>query len=157
MRFALNWSLFAIKPRRPTPLHGVDSVFFRKPEYNRKVRKAGLIAALVLLAACTKDIQNSDAVRSAMVDYLNARPDKMSLSVDVQISSVTFTAAGKEAHANVMFTPKGGGGGMQMPYTLDRQGDKWVVRAHTEGGENPHGAAGLPALPPSHPPVGKQP
>ena len=119
-----------------------------------------LIAALASLAACTKDIQNSDAVRSSIVDYLKARQEKTGLNMDmmnVDVSSVTFTSGGNEAHANVMFTPKAGGAGMQMPYTLDRKSDKWVVRPHADGGENPHGAAGLPSLPPSHPPVGKQP
>jgi hypothetical protein len=130
------------------------------PEYNRNVRKIALIAAFSMLAACTKDIQNSEAVRSSIVDYLKARQEATGLNVDlmkVDVSSVTYTAGGKEAHANVMFTAKEGGGSMQMPYTLDRKGDKWVVRAHAEGRENPHGAAGLPSLPPSHPPVGKQP
>ncbi len=118
------------------------------------------MAAVVLLAACTKDIQNADAVRSSIIDYLKARQEKTGLNMDmmkVDVSSVTFTSAGKEAHANVMFTPLAGGGGMSMRYDLDRQGDKWVVRPHAEGGENPHGAAGLPALPPSHPPIGRQP
>jgi hypothetical protein len=110
-----------------------------------------------LLTACAKDIQNKDAVRSAMVDYLNARPDKMGLTVNVEISSVTFSSAGKEAHADVVFTPKNGEGRMEMKYALDRDGNKWVVRPHAEGGENPHGAARLPALPPNHPPVDKQP
>jgi hypothetical protein len=124
------------------------------------VRKTPLIAAILLLAACTKDIQNSDAVRDSVVDYLKARQEKTGLNVDlmkVEVSSVTFSSSGKEAHANMMVTPKAGGAGMQLPYTLDRQGDKWVVRPHAEGGENPHGAAGLPSLPPSHPPVDKQP
>jgi hypothetical protein len=123
------------------------------------VRKTPLIAALLLLAACTKDIQNSDAVRNSIVDYLKARQEKTGLNMDmmkVDVSSVTFSSAGKEAHASVMFTPKAGGSGMQMGYTLDRKGDVWVVRPHAEGGENPHGAAGLPSLPPSHPPVDKQ-
>jgi hypothetical protein len=138
----------------------LSSIELWRPEYNRKVRKMALIAAFSLLAACTKDIQNSDAVRSSIVDYLKARQEKTGLNVDmmkVDVSSVTFTAAGKEAHANVMFTPKAGGEGMQMPYTLDRKGDQWVVRAHAEGGENPHGASGLPSLPPNHPPVGQKP
>jgi hypothetical protein len=121
------------------------------------VRKLAIIAALSLLAACAKDIQNKEAVRGAIVDYLNARPDKIGLTVDVQISTLTFSSSGNEAHANVMFTPKGGGPGMAMPYTLNRNGSKWVVRPHAEGGENPHGAAKLPALPPNHPPVDKQP
>ena len=56
---------------------------------------------------------------------------------------MTFSSSGNEAHATVKFTPKAGGsGGMDMPYTLDRKGDKWVVRAHAEGGGNPHGADG---------------
>jgi hypothetical protein len=119
-----------------------------------------LITALSVLAACSKDIQNTDAVRGSIVDYLKARQEKTGLNMDmmrVDVSSVTFSSAGKEAHANVMFTPNAGGAGMQMPYTLDRKGDKWVVRPHAEGGENPHGAAGLPELPPNHPPMGKQP
>jgi hypothetical protein len=123
-----------------------------------------LIAVLSLLAACTKDIQNKDAVRGAIVDYLQAHEAQTGVRVDqmsVEVSSLTFSSGGKEAHANVMFTPKQGGGGMQMPYTLDRKSDKWVVRPHAEGGENPHGTAGLPGMPPSlppnHPPVRQQP
>ena len=121
------------------------------------MRKLALMAALSLLAACATDIQNKEAVRGAIVDYLNARPDKMGNSVNVEVSSLTFTSSGKQAHANVMFTSKSGGGRMQMPYDLDRKGDKWIVRPHAEGSENPHGAAGVPALPPNHPPLGKQP
>lgn len=117
-----------------------------------------LIAAFGVLAGCTHDIQNEDAVRTSIVDYLKARQDKTGLNMDlmkVDVSQLTFAAGGNEAHANVMFTPKAGGGGMTMPYTLDRKGDKWVVRAHAENGENPHGAAGLPEMPLNHPPVGK--
>jgi hypothetical protein len=127
------------------------------------VRKLALIAVLSLLTACTKDIQNKGAVRDGIVDYLRVRQEKTGLNVDmmqVEVSNLTFTSSGNEAHANVMFTPKAGGDGMQIPYTLDRKGAKWVVRAHAEGGENPHGAGGLPALPsklpPNHPPVDKQ-
>jgi hypothetical protein len=118
-----------------------------------------MIEALSLLAACTKDIQNKDAVRGAVIDYLKERQPKTGLNVDqmqVDVTTMTFTSGGKEVRANVMFTPLAGGAGMQMPYTLDRKGDKWVVRPHTESGENPHGAAGLPALPANHPPVGKE-
>ena len=129
---------------------------FSPVKYNRIVRKIALIAAAVLLAACTKDIQNKDAVRGAVVDYLKERQSKTGVNMDlmqVDVGTLTFTAGGKEARADVMVSPKAGGGGMHIPYTLDRQGDKWVVRPHAEGGENPHGTAGLPALPPSHPPV----
>jgi hypothetical protein len=71
--------------------------------------------------------------------------------MQVDVTTITFSSGGNEAHANVMFTPKAGGAGMQIPYTLDRKGTQWVVRAYAEG--NPHGAAGLPSLPPNHPPV----
>ena len=94
------------------------------------------------------------------VDYLTARQAQTGLNMDsmtVEISSLQFGSSGNEAHATVVFTSKGGGGGMTMPYTLDRKGDKWVVRAHAEGGQNPHGAAGLPALPANHPPLDRQP
>lgn len=116
-----------------------------------------------MLTACTKDIQNKDAVRSAIVDYLKARQSQTGLNMDgmqVEVSTMTFSSSGNEAHATVKFTPKGGGAGMDMPYTLDRNGSKWVVRAHAEGGANPHGAQGLPAMPAmpqGHPPVDKQP
>jgi hypothetical protein len=76
--------------------------------------------------------------------------------VNVDVSTLTFSSGGKEARANVMFTPKAGGDGTRFAYILDRKGEKWIVRAHAEGSENPHGAAGRPALPPNHPPVDKQ-
>jgi hypothetical protein len=119
-----------------------------------------MIAALSLLAACSKDIQNKDAVRASIIDHLKERQPKTGLNMDlmqVDVTTITFSSSGNEAQANVTFTPKQGGSGMKMPYTLDRKGDKWVVRARGEGGENPHGAAGLPAMPPGHPPVGQQP
>jgi hypothetical protein len=130
------------------------------PEYNREVRKLGLIAVLSLLNACKADIQNKDAVRESIVDYLRARQAKTGLimdNMDVEVSTISFSSSGNEAHATVKFTSKAGRGGMNMPYTLDRRGNKWVVRPHAEGGENPHGATALPAMPPNHPPVGKQP
>ena len=120
------------------------------------------MAAIALLAACTQNIQNMDAVRGGIVDYLKARQEKTGLNVDmmnVEVSGLTFSSSGTEAHANVKFTPKKGGEGMQIPYTLDRKGEKWVVRAHAEGGENPHAATGLPplpTLPPAHPPLDKK-
>lgn len=118
------------------------------------------MAVLALLTACTKDIQNKDAVRGAIVDYLQAREAKTGLKMDsmqVEVTTMTFSSSGNEAHATVKFTPKAGGTGMDLPYTLDRNGSKWVVRAHAEGGENPHGGTALPAMPampPGHPSTG---
>jgi hypothetical protein len=127
------------------------------------VRKLAFIAALALLSACTKDIQNKDAVQGAIVDYLKAREAKTGLKMDsmqVEVSTMTFSSSGNEAHVTVKFSPKAGGPGMDLPYTLDRNGNKWVVRAHAEGGENPHGGSAQPAMPgmpPGHPSTGGTP
>lgn len=132
-----------------------------------------LPAAAILLAACAGDIQNTEAVRQGVLEYLNARTAQTGLDMNlmqVTVSSVSFQG-GTEARATVSFRPKGGGDGggpMTMNYTLDRKGSKWVVRGRTESGANPHGGTPqmapvqpgtLPpggALPPGHPPVGSK-
>jgi hypothetical protein len=70
-----------------------------------------------------------------------------------------------QARATVSFTVKGTDSGMQMNYTLGRQGNKWVVTGK-DAAAGPHPIAGpqdavptipLPgqqgALPDGHPPV----
>ncbi len=135
-----------------------------RKEYNRGVRKLVGVAAAVFMAACSRDIQNTEAVRQGVISYLSARTAQTGLDVNmmrVDVTSVSFHG-GTEARATVYFRPKGGGeGGMQMNYTLDRKGDKWVVRGRTDNGVNPHGAAQMPApdsgtLPPGHPPIGSK-
>ncbi len=128
------------------------------------MRKLTLFAAVALLAGCARDIQNTDAVRQAVVDYLKARTAQTGLDVNlmqVDITSVSFER--DQARANVFFRPKTGpaAGGMQMAYVLDRKGGKWVVRGRSDTGSNPHGAGAMPPgnpsetqpLPPGHPPV----
>lgn len=122
----------------------------------------------LLLAGCSRNIDNGDAVREGVVDYLRARTAQTGLDVNlmqVDVTAVSFQQ--DEAHATVYFRPKGAAnqGGMQMSYTLDRKGEKWVVRARS-GGANPHGGAivpgaspqegaeGTPGLPPGHPAAG---
>jgi len=118
---------------------------------------AALLPAALLLASCSKkDIQNPEAVRQAVMEDLQARQAKTGVdlsSMTIEVPSVTFNR--DEARASVSFLPKGGQGGMQMPYTLARKGDKWVV---TERGA-PHAAALPPGasdqpLPAGHPSVG---
>lgn len=141
------------------------------------MRKLTLIAVAMLLAACSKDIQNTDAVKQGVLDYLKARTAQTGLDVNslkVEVTSVAFQK--DEARATVSFSPKTGdsGGPMMMNYVLDRKGSKWVVRGRTENGVNPHGGGqslppGHPAtgggepgsapsgtLPPGHPPIGSQ-
>jgi hypothetical protein len=111
----------------------------------------------LLLAACSrKDIQNPEAVRQAVMDDLKARQEKTGVdlsSMTVEVPSVTFDS--DKARANVSFLPKGGQGGMQMPYTLVRKGDKWEVteRGAPHADALPPGAASQP-LPAGHPSFG---
>jgi len=144
---------------RPALVHG----------YNRDVKKLTLLmVAVALLAACSKNIQNSDAVRQSIVDYLKGRTGQTGLNMDLMQLDVTAVSYAKdEARATVYFRPKNSpdGGGMAMNYVLDRKGSKWVVRGRQENGANPHGGGAaegggaadggtamppLPALPPGH-------
>jgi hypothetical protein len=133
-------------------------------------------AAALLMCACShKDIQNKDAIRSAVVDYLNKRSSQTGLDMNlmnVEVSSVSYE--NNEARATVAFRPKNSDtGGMSMNYVLERRGDHWVVKGRSESGMNPHGAQGMPPaqgeggmqpmppgaggmqpLPPGHPPTG---
>ena len=125
------------------------------------MRKLALLLAVVSLGACSRDIQNSEAIRQGVVDYLKAKTAQTGLDVnlmEVDVTSVSFEK--DQARASIYFRPKNGpqDGGMQMNYVLDRKGDQWVVRGRTESGANPHGLppGGAPPqpLPPNHPSVG---
>ncbi len=112
--------------------------------YNRYVIRPTLIAAvavsLVLLAGCKKDIQNQDAVRQGVMNYLSKRSDL--LAMDVSVSSVAFKE--DEATAQVHFQAKGNdspAAGMTMQYVLERKGGLWVVKGRT-GANSSHGASG---------------
>lgn len=128
---------------------------------------AVLIAA-ILACGCARDINNNDAVRKGVVDYLNKRKGQTGLDMalmNVAVSNVTFR--NDEASATVSFQPKGGGAsGMSMNYVLERKGNEWVVKGRKESGVNPHGAQEIPqampadpsgALPPGHPPASTPP
>jgi len=103
-------------------------------------------------------METKDAIRQGVVDHLSARKDFNMSLMQVDVLSVEFR--GNEADATVAFKPKGGGEGMQMPYQLERKGNRWVVKARAAtGGANPHGTMGMPAPPPGselpagHPPI----
>jgi hypothetical protein len=132
-----------------------------------------LIAAS-LVCGCSRDINNKDAVRKGVVDYLNKRKSQTGLDMtlmNVDVSNVTFER--NEATATVSFQPKTGAAqGMSMNYVLERKANEWVVKGRKESGVNPHGAEGMPgaqgmpgampadpsgALPPGHPPTSTPP
>lgn len=126
-------------------------------------------AALLFLAACSKDIQTTEAVRQGILEYLRQRTAEIGIdmnNIDVKVTSVSFET--DVARASVAFVPKNGpeGGGMAMSYVLDRKGDKWTVRGRQSDPSNPHGGGqALPdaqsptggALPPGHPATDGQP
>lgn len=137
----------------------------------KQISRAGLALA-VFLTGCGQDIQNKEAVKKGVIEYLTKRQGQTGLNMDsmnVEVSSVTFRK--DEAQATVSFAPKQGGpGGMSMSYTLERKGDHWEVKGRSAAPGNVHGGgdvmpgAGGPAggtappaaggaLPADHPPV----
>ena len=124
--------------------------------------------ACLALAACHHNIQNEDAVRRGVMDYLSTRQGLNLNSMDIAVQSLVFRQ--NEVDAVVVFTPKGSGPAtpMSIPYTLERKGDRWVVKPRSNAGQNPHGGmganphgAGMPqsgtgALPPGHPAIPPQ-
>ena len=123
-----------------------------------------VLAGVFLLAACSKNIQTTEAVQSSVTEYLSGIAAKTGLdmnSMQVDVASVSFQR--DEARATVSIRPKSmPANAMQITYTLDRKGDKWVVRGPGEAAGSGHGApppisdekAPLPA---GHPPVGSKP
>ncbi len=116
---------------------------------------------LLWLSGCARDINNKEALRSAVLEHLQARQKEIGLSMDsfdVEIGSMSFQK--DQATATVSFKPKAGGEGMQQPYAFERKGDKWAVRSRMETGPGGHGTGQpLPpsegtTLPPGHPPTG---
>ena len=137
--------------------------------YNFKVRVFAVAVTFLLacLAACSHgNIDTKEAVRQGVIDYLAGRQNLNVGSMNVEVASVVFKE--NEAQATVAFVPKGSTGApVTIPYTLERKGNRWVVKPHAAGqnphggpmggmpmGENPHGAmAPEGTLPPGHPTV----
>lgn len=122
------------------------------------------------LGACHRDIQNEDAVRRGIMNYLSKRSDLTAM--DVTITNVAFRQ--NEADATVHFQAKNStapGSGLDLKYVLERKDNEWVVKGRAAGSEHgmgmpggampggamPGGAMpgglppGHPGIPPSHP------
>jgi hypothetical protein len=108
------------------------------------------LATLILLTACSRRIDTTEAVRQGVLDYLATRSNLNMSAMNVEVATVSFRK--DEADATVSFTAKGSPGakGMSIRYTLTRKGSKWVVKDKPEGGVNPHGAP-EGSLPSGHP------
>lgn len=127
-----------------------------------KLRWAGAVLSVFLWWGCGGTGQTPEAVKQGVLDYLAARSDLDLGAIQVDVTSVQFRQ--KEADATVAFRPKGGaaGSGMEMRYTLEKKGGRWVVKGKGQApvGAPPHGAQAetgkppAPAMPPDHPPLG---
>ena len=139
--------------------------------YNRVVKSIALAVAvgLLMMAGCNRGVENPEAVRKAVLDYLANKKGLNVAAMQVDVTALTFRQ--NEADATVSFRPKGSpsGGGMTMNYTLEKQGNAWVVKGRADSGGTPHGAT-VPApgtmpggmmpgaMPSGHPDMGaKQP
>ena len=124
------------------------------------MKTCALAVAALVLAACSKNIQNPEAVKQGVVEYLSARAPTMGLdmsAMDVNVGSVSFEK--DLARASVSFVPKGmpGSGGMSMDYVLERKGDKWAVKGREVNPGSTHGDQPLPgSMPSGHPPVDRR-
>jgi hypothetical protein len=128
------------------------------------VKRIGLAVVALLLAACgQKNIENKEAIRQAVIDYLMSRQAQTGLDMSTMDVNVTAMAFERDtARATVEFRVKNSDAGMQLNYTLDRKGDKWVVQARQDSGQGhgvvlPEGGApgnpGSTQLPPGHPAI----
>jgi hypothetical protein len=127
---------------------------------------APLIVALLLAACGQKNIENKEAIRQAVVEYLASRQAQTGLDMSTMDVNVTAMAFERDtARATVEFRVKNSDAGMQLNYTLDRKGDKWVVQARQDSGQG-HGVvlppgggdtgvspSGTGQLPPGHPSI----
>lgn len=116
-----------------------------------------LIPFVLLLAGCNRGLDTKEAVRQGVVDYLSARSNLNISSMSVDVVAVAFR--GDEADATVSIRPKDGdaGSGMSMRYTLEKKGNRWVVKGkgsgHAGSGAAMGGGGMGGAMPPGHPAV----
>ena len=121
-----------------------------------------LILCCVLGAGCNKAQQDDKAIRAALEKHLSERGNLNMAAMDMEVKQVKVE--GNRAEAQVEFRVKQGGPSMQMAYTLERQGNAWVVRGATPAGggmAHPPTGAGTPPsgagdLPAGHPPMTDQ-
>jgi hypothetical protein len=126
-------------------------MFQRPHSYNRGVRTALLLIALLGLYGCAGS-QDKEAVHQGILDHL-AEAGFANQNMDVTVTSVEFN--GDKADAVVQIAAKGQPQGMQMRYNLQQKGSRWVVVGRADSGAghgasmapgvaNPHGGGALP-------------
>jgi hypothetical protein len=119
-------------------------------------RLALVAVAASALAGCRQSAaKREDAIRLGVIDYLSTRSGLDVNAMNVEVTAVALRR--DEADATVSIRARGNtdpAGAMTMRYTLERKGDKWVVKGKSGGGAAHGGGAeggGAGALPPGHP------
>jgi hypothetical protein len=119
-------------------------------------------AALFGAVACSNaNIDNKDAVKAAMIEYLEKNKASTGIdpaAMDVNVDAVQFER--DTARASVSFLIKGSTNGMQGNYTLTRDGNKWSDVKRQNMTAAPHGVAPADGAPPAtgaEPDQGKEP
>ncbi|HVH71064.1 MAG TPA: hypothetical protein VNB49_08160, partial [Candidatus Dormibacteraeota bacterium] len=116
----------------------------------------GLTATLFSVSACKKQASDNDAVRASILQHLTAIGTLNMSAMNMDVRSVSVN--GDQAHAEVEFRPKTGGGppaGMHVAYNLEKRDGAWVVlksqtlggMQHPDAGQNPHNQDVHSALP----------
>jgi len=144
-------------------------VFPNQPSYNRRVRKVAVFLPLLCLAACHHSIENNDAVRLAVVDYLSGIQGLNVQAMEVKLDSVQFNASKADAAVSI-FLKGNADPFMKKTYHLEQKAEKWVVIPGAEpaghgmpapGAANPHGgtpqSGGKMPSPDDLPPASKKP
>lgn len=115
---------------------------------NRLALALGITVAIFGAVACKKQANDNDAIRAGILQHLTAIGTLNMSAMDMDIRSVSVN--GNQAHAEVEFRPKtggGSGGGMQVAYNLEKRDGAWVVLKsqplggmiqHPDPSQNPH-------------------
>jgi hypothetical protein len=106
------------------------------------VRIALLLISVLALCGCSGGSQDKEAVHQGILDHL-AEAGFANQNMDVTVTSVQFN--GDKADAVVQIAAKGQGQGMQMRYSLEHKGSRWVVVGKADSGAG-HGAAMAPGV-----------
>jgi hypothetical protein len=108
--------------------------------YNRSVRIALVLAAVLSLAACNRSERNKEALRQGVLDHLASSALGLNMAgMDVALTEVHLS--GSQADVTASITPKGASAanGMAIQYHLEERNSKWVVTGRQDSGGSPHG------------------
>jgi hypothetical protein len=130
---------------------------------NSIVWRAGLLVLIAIASGCANKMETREAVQLGVIEGVAKRGVNVE-AMDVKVTSVSFHD--KVVDAVVAFAPKGGSvnDGLTMKYTLEQQGEHWVIKGRSQMQGNPHGGtiptarSGEKPLPiPGHDNMGAQP